>query len=343
MTSISKLKHPIVQAPMAGGVNTPEMVSEVINAGAVGSYGFAYSRPEQIQGDLQAARDKIRIPQEGALNCNFFVFPEAVQFNEIEAVLQTLAALPICRDMNIKRPTPPFFPRLDEQLEVIWENPPDLLTFHFGIPPLSIIRKAHSLDVAVGITATSLAEARQIEEAGADLIVAQGIEAGGHRGIFDPESKDNELSTMDLVRQLSSETNLPLVAAGGIMNGRHLRIAVDCGAIAVQMGTAFLTCLESGASAAHQRILLEQKERPTQLTRAFSGRPARAVVNEFIRGMAGKPVLPFPVQNDVTAPIRKTARQNNDAEYQSLWAGVNYSECRRETVGELIARVSGKK
>lgn len=325
---------------MAGGPSTPEMVSTVANLGAVGSFGFAYSSVDNIGGDLNAAREKILPESVGAINANFFIFnefevPDSAKVKEVVDSLKQIAG----KDLQIASPSAPYYPDLANQLEPVWAFRPDILTFHFGIPDKAIIEKAHSLDITVGITATSADEARQIEKADADFIVAQGIEAGGHRGIFDPLASDPALPCFELLKSLSGTSNLPLIAAGGIMNSKHVQQALTLGATAVQMGTVFLTTHESGASPAHKDYLLNQQNRSAEVTWGFSGRPARGIDNRFIREMADKPVLPFPMQNTLTGKMRAAAIANNDGEYQSLWAGGNFSECRVESVRQLITRL----
>jgi len=339
MFSFGQLKHPLIQAPMAGGPNTPEMVSTVVNSGAVGSYGFAYSSAEKIRSDLLVAKENITVGSVGALNANFFIFKQVHK----PPPATTVAVIKNLRevsnyDVDFEEPTAPYFPDLSKQLEPVWEIRPDILTFHFGIPEEAIIRKAHSLGISVGITATSNDEARQIEQVGADFIVAQGIEAGGHRGIFNPANPDARLPCFELIKSLSA-INLPLVAAGGIMEPNQIRDAIALGATAVQMGTAFLTTVESGASKAHKNYLLEKTERSSEITWGFSGRPARGINNRFIEKMVDKPVLPFPLQNSLTAKMRAAALAEDDGEFQSLWAGVNFSDCRDETITKLLERL----
>jgi len=325
---------------MAGGPNTPEMVSTVANLGAVGSYGFAYSSVEVIERDLKSARTGISSACTGAINANFFVFNEfeVPDASEIDKAIKDLNQIS-GKYLGIKPPSAPYYPDLAIQLEPVWAFRPDIVTFHFGIPDAAIIDRAKSLGIVVGITATCADEAEQIEKADADFIVAQGIEAGGHRGIFDPSNDDDSLPCFELISALKQVTKLPLIAAGGIMNSSHVQQALTLGAIAVQMGTVFLTTRESGASQAHKDYLLNQIDRPAVVTRGFSGRPARGINNQFIETMADKPVLPFPMQNSLTGKMRAAASQNNDGEFQSLWAGSNFSECRNETIAELMNRL----
>jgi nitronate monooxygenase len=334
MFNFSTLAIPIIQAPMAGGINNPKLASEVSNAGGVGSFGFYYSTPQKISEDLVATRALTK----GPVNANFFIFstvdlpPEAVQ----EKATEALRNLAFDGEYSLSIPRAPFYPDLGEQLEPVWKHCPDLLTFHFGIPAPSIIEKAHSLGITVGITATSLQEAKAIEQAGADFIVAQGIEAGGHRGIFNPDEADEKLTTIALTKLLVKECSIPIVAAGAIMDGADIAHALKSGAIAAQMGTAFLCCEESGATLAHKEYLLKQHNRGSVFTTGFSGRPARGIANEFIRLMESKMVLPFPIQNTLTASLRQLAAKTNNGEYQSLWAGQDYSKTRNLSAKNLM-------
>ncbi|QWD79741.1 nitronate monooxygenase [Polynucleobacter sp. MWH-Spelu-300-X4] len=334
MFNFSKLEIPIIQAPMAGGINNPKLASEVTNAGGVGSFGFAYSAPQKISEDLVATRALTK----GPINANFFVFSavdlpaQAIQAQAIDA----LRNLPIAGDCSVSIPQAPFYPDVEEQLHPVWEHCPEIVTFHFGIPPLRVIEKAHSLGIAVGVTATSAEEAIAIETAGADFIVAQGIEAGGHRGIFNPSAADEKLTAIHLTKKLVKCCSIPIVCAGAIMDGTDIANALNAGAVAAQLGTAFLSCDESGASPAHKNYLLNQHGRGSVFTKGFSGRLARGIENEFIRLMEDRVTLPFPIQNTMTASLRQLAGKTNNGEYQSLWAGQDYSRARNLSAKDLM-------
>lgn len=336
--NFSQLRIPVIAAPMAGGVNTPALAAAVANAGGVGSFGFAYSAPERIEADLVATKKLT----SGPINANFFVFSPVVMPDADlqQAALLALRELPNTEHCNLQVPKSPYFPDLNRLLEPVWRQQPAILTFHFGIPSAEILGQAKSLGISVGITATSLTEALAIEAAGADFVVAQGIEAGGHRGIFNPDAADGALSVEALVTQLAGELAIPVVAAGGLMTGQAVRRVLNAGASAAQLGTAFLCCDESGASSAHKAYLREEGARGTVLTKAFSGRPARGIQNAFIRQMRGRDVLPFPVQNTMTSPIRSLALQRNDGEYQSLWAGTAYAQTRSMSASALMETLS---
>lgn len=334
MFSFSKLGVPVIQAPMAGGINNPRLASEVSKAGGVGSFGFSYSTPQKISEDLAATRALTN----GPINANFFVF-SAVELptqTVQEKALEALKNLPLEGEYSLAIPQAPFFPDLEEQLKPVWEHRPDVLTFHFGVPSPSIMTRARSLGIAVGITATSLKEAKAIETAGADFIVAQGIEAGGHRGIFNPHEADEKLTALDLTKQLVRGCSIPVVTAGSIMDGADIASALRSGAVAAQLGTAFLCCEESGATPAHKEYLLKLHSRGSVFTTGFSGRPARGINNEFIELMKNKLVLPFPIQNTLTAPLRQLGGKTNNGEYQSLWAGQDYSRTRQLSAKNLM-------
>jgi nitronate monooxygenase len=306
----------------------------------VGSFGFAYSSQEKIRQDLRAAAALT----QGLVNANFFVFSEVAMPEPAiqEAAVTALRALPMTDGLDLGLPSPPFFPDLNSLLEPVWEHPPSLLSFHFGIPAPEVIQKAQRLGMAVGVSATNPEEALAITEAGADFIVAQGIEAGGHRGSFDPLAVNDTGRSVDaLLLEIRSVTSLPLVAAGGLMNGSDIRRVLDLGAAAAQLGTAFLLCDESGASPAHKRYVLNMSGRGVAHTRAFSGRLAQGIRNEFIDSMAGQTTLPFPIQNLLTAGMRQKALATDNGEYQNLWAGRNYARARKMPAADLM-RVLGE-
>jgi nitronate monooxygenase len=335
--NFNQLALPLIQAPMAGGITTPQLVAAVANHGGVGSFGFAYSTPEKIHADLLMAQSLTG----GPINANFFVFsPVCLPSDQIQAqAVQALRSLGVGGVQSPTIPAEPFYPNLMEQLEPIWKARPAILSFHFGLPPDGVIAKAHELGIAVGISATSLTEALAIESAHADFIVAQGIEAGGHRGQFDLQAKDEALSTLALTAQLTKHCRIPIVAAGGIMNGVDIQAALAKGAQAAQLGTAFLCCDEAGTPPSYRHYLLHKQDRPTTLTKAFSGRVARGLENTFIRTMQAQTTLPFPIQNTLTGPLRQWAVAQHDAEYQSLWAGTAYAQIRSMPTKDLMQQL----
>ena len=337
MFNFAQLALPLIQAPMAGGITTPQLVAAVANHGGVGSFGFAYSTPEKIHADLVAAQSLT----SGPINANFFVFsPVRLPSDQIQAnAMQALRSLGVDGAQSFTIPAEPFYPNLMEQLEPVWRTRPAILSFHFGLPPDGVIEKAHALGIAVGISATSVMEGLAIESAHADFIVAQGIEAGGHRGQFDLQAEDEALSTLALTAQLAKHCRAPIVAAGGIMNGAHIQNALAKGAQAAQMGTAFLCCDESGTPPSYRHYVLHKQDRPTTLTNTFSGRPARGLENTFTRTMQNQTTLPFPIQNTLTGPLRQWAGAQHNAEYQSLWVGTAYAQARSMSTKDLMQQL----
>lgn len=335
MFDLKTLTAPILLAPMAGGFNTPALAAAVANAGGVGSFGFAYTSAEGIAQTLDATA---RLTG-GALNANFFVFPKVSppSAERVDDAIAALGALPLAADaLRTDPPRAPYSPDLAAQLEPIWQHRPSLLTFHFGLPEPRILDKAKGLGISVGVTATCLAEAQAIAAAGADFVVAQGWEAGGHRGQFASTEIDTQRSVLALVSSLTQTLGIPVVAAGGLMNGTDIANALTAGATAVQLGTAFLICDEAGTSVAHRLFLQQEKQRETVYTTAFSGRPARALRNVFIDAMADQPRLAFPLQNTLTGPLRRWASQVGDMEYQSVWAGAKVSTIRSMPAATLV-------
>ncbi len=241
---------------------------------------------------------------------------------------------------------PPVLPPLPkspfvEQLEAVLEERPPVFSFTFGLPSADQIAALKQRDIAVVGTATTVEEGRQLADAGVDAIVAQGAEAGAHRGSFAAPFEDSMVPLAVLVCDILGAVAVPVIASGGLMDGRDIAGVLALGAAAVQLGTAFLPCPESGAPPAHKRALLDAKNDMTVITRAFSGRPARGIKNTFISVVDAKPdaILPFRQQNDLTRPMRNAAGAQGAAGYMSLWAGQGVARSRAMPAGELVARL----
>lgn len=339
MTAFSLPDVPIIQAPMAGGITTPALVAAVAEAGAVGSFGFAYSTPEVIARDMAEARAMTN----GLINANFFVFEPVLPPNEADIAKATerLCALPIALDRaayDVLRA--PFVPNIEAQFEALIHHAPDYLTFHFGLPPQEIMARAQAAGIMVGVTATCLEEAQAIAMTGADFIVAQGYEAGGHRGTFTALPKTDEaLSSLSLTKAIAQWGGLPVITAGGIMTGADIGRALANGAAGVQMGTAFLCADEAGTAPSYKAALTSWHDRQTVMTPHFSGRFARALENTFVSEMTQSAFLPFPLQNTLTGPLRKKATQDGDAEFQSLWAGTGFQKIHSAPAAEIVKRL----
>jgi nitronate monooxygenase len=232
-------------------------------------------------------------------------------------------------------PASPF----DEQLQVVLEERPPVFSFTFGVPSLTQIAALKKRDIALIGTVTTLEEARLLAEARIDAVVAQGAEAGSHRGTFTVPFEDAMVPLSQLVRDIRTSFDLPVIASGGIMDGHDVAVCLKAGAAAVQLGTAFLPCPESGAPAVHKNALLAAKNDDTVITRAFSGRPARGLSNRFIAMAAGKEnaILPFRQQNDLTRPMRNAAALKGVADFISLWAGQGVARSRAMPAADLVA------
>ncbi|MFL5815402.1 MAG: NAD(P)H-dependent flavin oxidoreductase [Bdellovibrionia bacterium] len=315
------LRLPLIVAPMAGGPTTPALVAESSNAGALGSLGAAYLTPEKIQSAIDEVRAKTSKPY--AINL-FAPMPE-VKLKEDQVQIAITATRGYREELGIASPklSPPFHPDFDQQFEVVLRNQPQVFSFVFGLLDRAYLKECQKLGILTMGTATTLEEAIALEESGVDAIVAQGFESGGHHGIFDPEIENPGMGVTALTRSLVAKLNVPVVAAGGIMDGNGIAAMLALGADAVQMGTAFLLCKEAGTSPPYREALIRKGVKKTQITRAFSGRWARGLENRFMSEMSKKPqaILPFPAQNAFTRDIRTKSAQMGSSEFLSLWAG----------------------
>ena len=329
--------YPIIQAPMAG-VSTPQLAAAVSNAGGLGSIGIGASTPEQARRMIDDTRALTSRP----FNVNVFCHAPAVRDAAREtAWLQHLT--PLFDDIGATAPASineiyKSFVVDDEMFNMLVETAPAVVSFHFGLPPAARIAALRAAGIYTLATATNLAEAARIEAAGVDAIVAQGIEAGGHRGMFDPDAVDERLSTSVLVRLLVQRTSLPVIAAGGIMDGAGIRAALDLGAAAAQLGTAFVLCPESSANAGYRAALKSERAATTRLTSTLSGRPARGIVNRFIlHGEADGIALPaaYPVAYDAAKQLMAAAAMQNNHDFAAHWAGQG-APLARELPAELL-------
>ena len=314
------LRHPVLQAPMAGGMTTPALVAAVSGAGGLGCVAGAVLAPEAIAADAAA----VRVATDRPFGINLFVLPpERVDRDAIARSHQALR--PIRDALGIEADPEPNRYAQDgaAQLDAVVALAPLLASFTFGLLPRADIARLQRAGCLVMGTATNLAEALAWEEAGADAVCAQGVEAGGHRGTFVGGRDDGALGTLALVPRLASALRIPVVAAGGIMDGRGIAAALALGADAVQLGTAFLNTAEAALAEPYRAALRAAEGDATRLTRAFSGRYARGIDNAFIRHMAAiEAEMPdYPVQNALTADIRAASARAGLADYLSLWAG----------------------
>lgn len=336
-----QLAHPIIQAPLAGGGDTPELVAAVCNAGALGFIGAAYLTPVRIVEAAAAVRSKT----QRAFGINLFApVPEPSLPASAEAAISRVE--PYFRELGLPTPPLPSQPthRFADQLAAALDSGASAFSFTFGVLPPEAIRAIRRRGMFLLGTATTVGEAMQLQATGVDAIVAQGSEAGGHRGTFDGDFSSCMIGTISLVPQVADAVDVPVIASGGIMDGRGIAAAWALGASAVQMGTAFLTCDESGVSPAYRDAILHAREDQTCITRAFSGRPARGIANRFTTevesGDSESCILPFPLQNALTRPLRTAAAKQGRSEFLSLWAGQGVRLARRQSAADLIARLA---
>jgi nitronate monooxygenase len=326
---------PIIQAPMAGGVTTPELVAAVSNAGGLGSLGAGYMSPTQIR---EAIRE-VRKLTEKPFAVNLFV-PEVHESTEQEIRDACHIVNRSCPELNcaIDVPKKPYAPIFEEQLSIVLEENIKFFSFTFGMPqPHWLERLSANETITIG-TATNLTEAQTLVASGIHIIVAQGKEAGGHRGSFLGSASEGLLELKQLISELTAHVNIPVIAAGGIMQGHAIADMLHSGAAAVQLGTAFLTCYESGAHAKYKDILLSQTHDTTVLTSSFSGKLARGIENKFTKRMSAKQesVLPYPIQNALTRPMRTKAAELGNIDFMSLWAGQSAHLCRAMSAEALM-------
>ncbi len=324
------LRAPIVQAPM-GGATTPSMVAAVCEAGGFGSLAAAYLSPAAIEAQVRETRKLTARP----FAVNLFapcVDPEVAAAELARALVE----LQPWRDrLGLGAPVaPPKVERFEEQFAAVMREPPAALSFCFGLIPPSAVERCRAAGTAIIGTATSVAEARALEQSGVDLICAQGAEAGAHRGTFDPRAEPSGIGTLSLVPQIVDAVRVPVLAAGGIMDGRGILAALSLGAVAAQLGTAFLRTPESSIPQVHKDAIARATDDATVVTRAFSGRPARGLANRFTREVHSP--APFPLQNSLTREIRQAAAARGDAEALSLWAGQGAAMARALPSGELL-------
>ena len=312
------ITHPIVQAPMSG-LTPPTLVAAVCNAGALGSIGCALLPPTMVREQVITLRQATNRP----FNLNFFV--HARPRTTPQATARVRAKLtPYFDEFGlgpVPEPKEPFPTFDEEQLDLVLELRPRVVSFHFGLPETSVVRRIKAADCVILSSATTVAEARSLEANGADVIIAQGVEAGGHRGSFSDSAGTGMIGTMALVPQIVDAVRVPVIAAGGIADGRGIAAAFALGASGVQIGTAFLGCPEATVSPLYRAQLKAATDDVTELTPAFTGRPARALRNRFIAEMADTEPLDFPLQVSLVGPLWQLPNEESRAAFMPFWAG----------------------
>lgn len=338
LTKQLNIDYPIIQAGMAGST-TPELVAAVCNAGGLGTIGAGYFDGEKLSAEIDEVHQLTTKP----FAVNLFVpSNNEIDNGQIEHMKAWLK--PYRKAFNLEEPVVNITEQqqFDRAIDIIIEKKVPIVAFTFGIPSKETMTKLKKHNITIIGTATSVDEAQANEEAGVDIVVAQGSEAGGHRGSFIEKGNSSALvGTMSLVPQIVDNTSLPVVAAGGIMDGRGLIASIALGAQGVQMGTAFLTTLESGANNVLRNAILNSKETDTVVTPVFSGKPARGIDNTFIHEMDkyDDTIPSYPIQNQLTNAIRKAAVQNGNANMTHLWSGQSPRLAQAISVDQLIQQI----
>ena len=324
------LRRRIVVAPMAGGPTTADLVIAAGRAGALGFLAAGYKTPEAMAAEITAVRAATAEP----FGVNIFV--PGAPYRDAAALAGYLGTLgPGLGDASWDDDG------FDGKIAALLADPPAVTSFTFGCPPPGVIRALQDAGSTVAVTVTSPGEARLAAEAGADAVCVQGYEAGAHRGTFgNDDAPGRDRGLLSLIGEVAAVTGLPQIAAGGIMGPRQVRAVLAAGAAAAQCGTAFLRSPESGAHPLHKAALADPRYTATTVTRAFSGRPARGLVNEFIIEHSDAPPA-YPEINNATRPLRAAAAARGDTERMSLWAGQGYRLAAELPAAEIVDRLRG--
>ncbi|HEY7138159.1 MAG TPA: nitronate monooxygenase [Acidimicrobiia bacterium] len=337
MLDLAALRRPVVQAPMAGGPGTVELAAAVVASGGLGFLAAGYATAAAVRGEV----DELRRLVDGPFGVNVFVpeqtTPDPAALDRYRAELEpeaerlgTTVGEPVGGDDD-----------WDEKVVALLELRVPLVSFTFGCPPASVVGALRATGTTVVVTVTSPDEARIATQAGADALCAQGVEAGAHRGSFvnqGPAGAGSDLLT--LLREVRTVTDRALIAAGAIARREDAEAALAAGAVAVQAGTAFLLCPESGTNPVHRAALTERRDRPTVLSRAFTGRPARGIVNRFVDEHAARAPSAYPHVHQITRPIRRAALARPDPECVNLWAGTRLGFVRERPAAEVVEDLS---
>ena len=335
------IERPIIQAPMAG-VSTPAMAAAVSEAGGLGSIGVG-AGSAATAGEMIAA---VRARSNRALNVNLFchrpakadAVREAAWLERLRPEFDRVGAEPPATIREIYK----SFLEDDDMLATLLAARPRVVSFHFGVPPPDRVRAMREAGIVLLGSATSLPEARLAASAGLHAVVAQGYEAGGHRGVFDPDGEDGQLGTVALTRLLVRELDIPVIAAGGIMDGAGIAAVLRLGASAAQLGTAFVATDESAADAGYRAALFSEAADRTVMTRAISGRPARCLANRFTAfgtGVTPDSVPSYPIAYDAGKSLHAAAKATGDFGYGAHWAGQGAPLARSLSAGRLMAEL----
>ena len=334
------IELPIVQAPMAGATDAAMAVA-VSESGGLGSLPCALLTPEKARAAIATIRRRTRRP----LNVNFFCHAAPEPNPERDAIWKSRLA-PYHQELRVDpttaAPAPGRSPFDDEMCDIVEEFGPEVVSFHFGLPESRLLRRVKALGCKVLGSATTVDEARWLATNGCDAVIAQGYEAGGHRGMFLTEAVDSQPATMALVPQVVDAVEVPVLAAGGIADGRGIAAAFALGAAGVQIGTAYLATSESTISEMHRARLQQARDDTTILTNVFTGRPARGLTNRIVREIG--PMSPdapaFPTAGGAMASIRAAAEAAGSSEFSPLWCGQAAGLARPRSAPELTRELA---
>ncbi|HKT73598.1 MAG TPA: nitronate monooxygenase [Steroidobacteraceae bacterium] len=334
---------PIIQAPMAG-VQTNALAVAVCRAGGLGSLPCAMLTPATLRSELQALSAGV----SGPYNVNFFCHESPVPDEGREQRWRKLLA-PYYAELGIsthETPSGPARSPFDARaLELLREFRPRVVSFHFGLPAPDLLEPLRAWGAKILSSATTVAEAQWLEARGVDAVIAQGIEAGGHRGHFLTPDLTVQLSTLTLVPQIARKVRVPVIASGGIADERGVAAALALGASAAQIGTAFLLCPEATTSAPHRAALASEASSHTAVTNLFSGRPARGIVNRLMRehGPLRDDIPEFPLASTALAPLRAAAERRGSGDFSPMWSGQNAGGCRPIPAGQLVRQLAASR
>jgi nitronate monooxygenase len=336
-----QIKLPIIQAPMAG-LQASAMTIAVCNAGGLGSLPTATLSLEALEKELKA----IKLGTQGAFNVNFFVHEVPVADPSREAAWR-LALTPYFKEYGIDGASIPAGPGRapfsHAAADIVEAFKPAVVSFHFGLPSEELLARVRSWGSQIWSSATTVAEAKWLEQKGVHAIIAQGLEAGGHRGIFLSRDLSTQVSSMALIPQIAAAVRVPVIAAGGLANAKSVQAALQLGASAAQIGTAYLLCDEATTSEVHRQALKGPGAEHTALTNLFTGRPARGIVNRLMRelGPISSDAPEFPLASAALAPLRAKAEQAGSGDFTSMWAGQNTAGCEEISAAALTLKLAG--
>ncbi|HVX12577.1 MAG TPA: nitronate monooxygenase [Pirellulales bacterium] len=335
------IELPILQAPMAG-VSTPAMAAAVSNAGGLGAIGVGAADAETARQMIHA----VRAASDRPFNVNVFCHRPALRDRDREAGWLSRLS-PLFARFGGVAPSAldeiyTSFVEDEATLSMLLQERPRVVSFHFGIPPAEQIARLKDAGIVLLATATDLDEAKLIAAAGIDAVVAQGFEAGGHRGVFDPDAPDDCLGTLALTRILVQTLDIPVIAAGGIMDGSGIAACLLLGASAAQLGTAFVGCAESAADAGYRAALFSAAAEHTVMTRAISGRPARCLANGFTAlgaAIENEAIPDYPIAYDAGKQLNAVAKAAGETGYGAQWAGQGAPLARKMSAAALVAEL----